>query len=136
MPTESRQIAFREAEFFNAVRDYRLRRGEPLPMGSVLGIDIREEPDLTATIRISNDEGDSIETVALPTESIAAALILFCINRKIPLTANAAKSIRTSGDNIILLIDISADSFRAPKSASKTPGWPYIKGDASANGTI
>ena len=80
LPTELREISFRETEFFSAVRDYRLRRGEPLPVGSVLGIDFADDAtDLSATIRIGQDDGPQIISVAVPTESIAAALIYFCI---------------------------------------------------------
>lgn len=96
------------------MRDYRLRRGEPLPVGSVLGIDFADDAtDLSATIRIGQDEtgqddGPQIISVAVPTESIAAALIYFCINNKIPLPAHAAKSIKKMGTSVALVININA----------------------------
>ena len=108
MPTEMREIAFREREFFSAVRDYRLRRGEPLPAGSVVGIEFEEDDDdLTATIQIGRDKGREVVSVALPTESIAAALIFFCINHKIPLPAHAAKTIKKQGRSVALVININ-----------------------------
>ena len=122
MPTEMREIAFRETEFFSAVRDYRMRRGEPLPIGSVLGIEFdKEENDLTARIRIGKDEGSDVTAIDLPTESIAAALIFFCINHKIPLPAHAAKSIKKLNDNIILVININMLNYNSKNFGTKMP---------------
>ena len=136
MPTELREIAFRESEFFNAVRDYRLRRGEPLPVGSVLGIDLNEDPSLSAIIRIGDDDGASIETIALQAESIAAALILLCINRKIPLPAHADKSVLKAGDNVILKINITAENYYPKKAGTKIPDLPYLRGAAPDRGRL
>lgn len=128
MPTEMREIAFRETEFFTAVRDYRLRRGEPLPMGSVLGIDFgEEETDVTARIRIGKDDGADVTAVDLPTESIAAALIFFCINHKIPLPAHAAKSIKKLGGNIVLVININMLNYNAKNFGAKLPTLPHAR---------
>ena len=128
MPTEMREIAFRETEFFSAVRDYRLRRGEPLPMGSVLGIDFDEdEADVKARIRIGKDDGRDEMSIELPTESIAAALIFFCINHKIPLPAHAAKSIKKLGSNIILVISINMLNYNAKNFAAKLPTLPSAR---------
>ena len=122
MPTEMREIAFRETEFFTAVRDYRLRRGEPLPMGSVLGIDFDEdEVDVRARIRIGKDDGRDVMSVELPTESIAAALIFFCINHKIPLPAHAAKSVKKFGGGIVLVVSINMLNYNAKSFAQKLP---------------
>ena len=122
MPTEMREIAFRETEFFSAVRDYRLRRGEPLPNGSVLGIDFDEDDsDLTAHIRIGKDEGSEVTDIALQTESIAAALIFFCINHKIPLPAHAAKSVKKLNGNIVLVININMLNYNSKNFGAKMP---------------
>lgn len=126
MPTEMREIAFRETEFFSAVREYRLRRGEPLPIGSVLGIEFDEEDDdVTATIKIGKDEGRDVISVALPTESIAAALIFFCINHKIPLPAHAAKSVKKLGNSVALVININMLNYNAKNFGSKIPTLPH-----------
>lgn len=128
MPTEFRQIEFQKTEFFSAVRDYRARRGEPLPLGSVLGIDFGEQPDIKAKIRISSDEGDDVTEIELAPEIIAAALILFCINRKIPLPAHAQKSIKRLGANIGLVINIDMANYNARRFSDKVPDLPYLRG--------
>ena len=128
MPTEMREIAFRETEFFSAVRDYRLRRGEPLPIGSVLGIEFdEEEADLTATIKIGKSDGHDIISVAVPTESIAAALIFFCINHKIPLPAHAAKSIKKAGNSVALVININMLNYNSKNFGAKIPSLPNVR---------
>jgi hypothetical protein len=125
-----RQIAFRDAEIFSAIKDYRSRRGEPLPVGSVVGIDVEDAPDVTATIRIAQDGGRAVIRVELSAESIAAALILFCIKRKIPLPAHADKSIRKSGDTIVLLINISLEYYAMRQYGSKARPLPGLRDPA------
>jgi hypothetical protein len=103
MATEIRQIVFKQTEVCAAINDYRRRRNEPLPVGTIDGIAFSEGPDVTATLTIKNNAGDNI-AVTLSREAVAAALILFCINRKIPLPAKGQKKLQKIGDSVGLTI--------------------------------
>ncbi len=103
MTTEIRQIAFLPSEVCAAIHDYRRRRGEPLPAGTITGVDFGEGPEVTVTLNIQND-AKGVTQVAVTAEATAAALILFCINRKIPLPAKAQKKLARIGNSIGLMI--------------------------------
>ena len=104
MTTEVRQIFFQQTEVCAAIQDYRRRRNEPLPTGSIMGITFGNQPDINATLKIQAQSDDSLISVILPSEALAAALILFCINRKIPLPAKAQKKLQRIDDSVGLLI--------------------------------
>lgn len=102
MTTEIRQITFHPAEVCAALQDYRRRRNEPLPAGSIAHVDFGTEPEIVVTLTIENDSTGAKHEIAFGTETIGAALILFCINRKIPLPATAQKKVQRVGDTIAL----------------------------------
>ena len=104
MTTEIRQIAFLPSEVCTAIHDYRRRRNEPLPQGTIMGVDFGEGPEVIVTLNIKNDATGVSSNIALAGEAVAAALILFCINRKIPLPAKAQKKVQRIGDSIGLTI--------------------------------
>ena len=104
MTTEIRQIAFLPSEVCTAIHDYCRRRNEPLPAGTITGVDFGDGPEVVVTLNVRNDSTGVSIPVSLTGESVAAALILFCINRKIPLPAKAQKKVQRIGDTIGLTI--------------------------------
>ena len=89
----------------------------------MLGIDFPDSaPDLDATIRIGLDDGPEIISIAVPTESIAAALIYFCINNRIPLPAHAAKSVKKTGNSVALVINVNGFPDGKPGTGDAGPG--------------
>src|SRR5262245_37125063 len=103
MTTEIRQIVFQQTELCAAIHDYKKRRAEPLPPGSIIGVTCGDGPDPTATLTIRNDSTNGVIIVTFNAEEIAAALILFCINRRIPLPAKAGKKLVRYGDSFALM---------------------------------
>ncbi len=102
MPTEMRQSVFRMVEVVTAVTDYHRRRGIALPIGTVVGVDIVEEDGVHGALLV---QGDSVTTrFDVKAEVLAAALILFCINRKIPLPVDADKRLQRVGDGVALMV--------------------------------
>ena len=105
MPREMRQIMFRSPEIMSAVMDYHRRRAIPLPKGTAAGCMIVDEPALSAMLSIQADGGGT-SVVTINAEMLAAALILYCINRKIPLPAEADKRLQKVGEDGVALIVI------------------------------
>ncbi|NBB84017.1 MAG: hypothetical protein GVY28_11505 [Alphaproteobacteria bacterium] len=91
MTAELRYIAFSPAEVVRAITDYRRRRQQPLPSGSVIGFEIAAAPSVRASLRIGADGGGRAQTVVVPTEQLGAALVLHCITNRIPVPARAHK---------------------------------------------
>jgi len=100
-----RQIMFRSPEIMTAITEYHRRRAIALPHGTAVGCIVIDEPALSAVVTIQADNGTMSEVTA-NAEVLAASLILYCINRKIPLPAEADKRLQKVGDDGVALIVI------------------------------
>jgi len=103
MPTEMRQIAFTQREVSRALIEYDRRRDHHFPSGSVRKVDIQDDPDIHATVTIESIGGGASDT-KIGTAELAAALILYCINYRIPLPAESAKRLQKVGDGVALFV--------------------------------
>jgi hypothetical protein len=106
MPKEMRQILFSAGEVVSAVTDYHRRRNLPLPLGTVLRCVILDDPEVRGVLVIQSDDRQLID-LAITAEMLAASLILYCINRKIPLPAEAEKKLQKVGENGVALFVIT-----------------------------
>lgn len=104
MPTETRHISFRPHEIVAAISDFHQRRKLPIPKGKVLGIAFTDPPNIQATLSILPDDDPQAVDFTMNSETLAAALVFYCINRSIPLPALAKKQLQRQGDEIALVI--------------------------------
>ena len=105
MPAEIRLIIFNEVEVLSALTEYRRQRNEPLPSSYNVKLTIRGEPKIQVTLVIVPEKDEMPVKVVFEREELAAALIMYCIGRKIPLPATGvSKTIQLFGDNIALQI--------------------------------
>ncbi len=104
MPTEIRNIIFSTNEVLFAVKDFRQRKKDPLPSGSILDCKMIEKPEVHARIEMACDPDGAKRTITFESEELAAALILFCINRRIPLPANAIKILQLFDGELGLVV--------------------------------
>src|SRR5258706_8479404 len=91
MPTEMRHIVFTPNEVWRSITQYRHRRREPLPAGTISNLRIEEKPDVHVVLYITADTSKTPEEIVFQGAELAAALVMFCIERKIPLPAARAK---------------------------------------------
>jgi hypothetical protein len=91
MPTELRHIVFTTNEVLRSVTQYRHRRREPLPQGTISNLKIEDRPDVHVVIYITSDDRKTSQEVVFQGAELAAALVMYCIERKIPLPAARAK---------------------------------------------
>lgn len=101
MATEYRQIVFAPKETVRAVVDYRKWRKDPLPDGRFLKFEMRTDP-ISADFTVQAGEGAREFSAAA--DELASALILFCINHKIPIPAKSKKDLKYVGDKLALTI--------------------------------
>lgn len=99
MPTEMRHIVFTPNEVLRSITQYKVRRREPLPRGTVSNLDIEERPDIHVVLSITGDGATIPQKITFKGAELAAALVMFCIERKIPLPANGAKKTLRVFDN-------------------------------------
>jgi hypothetical protein len=111
VPTELRHITFRPVEIVCAIHEYRRRMRRPLPSGLLRAFRISNEAGsespVYASFEISPDGSLERQMIDLKEAELAAALILFCINRKIPLPVGSSKALRRSGDGVTLVVAIT-----------------------------
>ena len=104
MPLEYRQIVFTSTEVLLAIREHRKRMRTPLPPGSITRFEIGGEPAVGADLEIADDKTTSRQVIRVEGEALAAALILYCIDHRIPMPIDAAKRIAVTDKGLTLSI--------------------------------
>lgn len=122
MTVEIRYIAFTPNEVVRAVADYRRRRGKPLPVGPVTGLDVYASPAIEVSLKIAHPERGDERTVAVRAEQLAAALVLYCISSRIPVPARAQKTLFAGRDGgVVLGYAMGLSSEDQPTFATAVP---------------
>jgi hypothetical protein len=108
LPAELRLIIFSATEVMVAVRDHRRRIRNPLPTGTVAGFEMRSDDGIYADLAIADDATGKKTTIRINDEALAAALILYCIDHKIPMPVKATKSLGLIEGQLRLTIRIAS----------------------------
>lgn len=116
---ELRCLVFTDQEVVGAILDRRRRRREPGLPGTVTGISYQAEDGLDAVLDLMTDQGDT-ESMTVPEHEVTAALVAYCMNRRIPLPADADKFLYLVNDNLTLMITLNFN--RAPRLVSDADG--------------
>ncbi len=114
MPGEIRLIIFNQVEVLGALTEYRKRRGKPLPSSEDVEVTIRDKPKILVNLAIVPEGKEMPFEIVFGGEELAAALIMYCIARKIPLpAAGVSKTMRLMGDSVVLQIlkDVTSEQF-------------------------
>ena len=128
MPTELRHLIFSPAEVLDAVKEFNRRRGTPLPAAGVAqcGPDGMEAEEGTIRFRIvltsppakeavpDKSVKDTQREMIIESHVLAAALILYCRDRRIPLPVIAEKSLQRFGEQVCLVATIRSKTDRLP----------------------
>lgn len=104
MTEETRSITFSPNEIVTAIAEFHFRRKLPIPKGKVVEMSFTAPPEIEVHLRIQGEGEASPAEFNLKSETVAAALVFYCINRSIPLPALARKQLRLHGDGLELLI--------------------------------
>jgi hypothetical protein len=116
VPSEIRHLLFHESEVVSALTEFHRRAKDPLPAGMVVRFVLHDQPSVRVEIEIARDEtGEKRKGIVVEKERLAAALILHCKMKKIPLPASAIKVLRIVQNQLALVVTIGA----APEVADK-----------------
>ena len=116
---ELRCLAFTEQEVVAAVVERRRRLREPLPEGAVQGVSYRTEGGIAVTIHAVNSEGQNT-AITVPEAEASAALVNFCMSRKIPMPVDSDKYLQVIKDSLTLMITMRFN--RSHKSSQAGEG--------------
>jgi hypothetical protein len=116
MPSEIRHIIFRPGEIIQAIKEYYRRRGQALPRGTVLSCNpecyaateavrlrLVIAPDIIDRPASLKPIQPAEQVVLVETPDLAAALILYCRDRGIPLPYKATKSLQVIDERLCLV---------------------------------
>ena len=103
---EMRCIVFEDAELVKALMAYRRRSGKPLPSGQISGLEIEKKPEVIVRMTITSDAGEKVVVPSSGAE-LAAAMIAYCIDTRVPVPASSNKSITTIDGHIALKVMLS-----------------------------
>ena len=115
---ELRCIVFTEQELISVIVGRRRKRNEELPQGTVESVKFRTGETIETVIEVKDDYG-KVTNLVLPEPEVAAALIAFCMGRKIPLPVEAEKTLHVIKDAATLIITMNFK--KAPRLVSTGP---------------
>ena len=110
MPTEIRKVVFSEEEIVKAILSQNHHSRRKLPPGDIVKIKANggSEPNLELTV--FDPEAEKPKTINLGAPYLAAAMLRFCFENKIPIPRHADKSVEILGSSVALSISINANS--------------------------
>jgi hypothetical protein len=111
---EYRLIFFRESELVRAIGGFARLRKTPLPVGQITRL-VLDADALTLSLHLEKDDGGSVERVYNASE-VAAALISYCKDARIPLPRKGNKELRViSGRPAFLIRERAAPQSGPPE---------------------
>ena len=122
MPTEMRRIVFTEEELKEAITLYNRVAAQKLPPGLVVGCDLKGNEKVEVVLSISDQSTGDTHSVTLGAAHLGACLIRFCIEKKVPLPRNWAKSLQVIGDSIALNLTRDLSEERLPSERNDGAG--------------
>jgi len=108
MPSELRRIVFSESEIIEALDRFAKATRHAMPAGKITACRIDSKSALSATLTVQHMAEGSTHTVRFDNASIAAALIRYCIEKKIPIPRASEKSVEAQGPGVALILNLPA----------------------------
>ena len=105
---ELRCIIYNKNELAIAIKDHRKRAARPLPAGVLVDVKIDSKPNITVTLKVSDDKGGT-HVVSFSGAELAAALIAFCIDQRVPLPVAAKKSLTLIEGQVALRVTLDSN---------------------------
>ncbi|MCH8997044.1 MAG: hypothetical protein IID48_02095 [Proteobacteria bacterium] len=107
MISEIRYLLFQEQDVLRALIEYRKSKNQPLPTGSIAKFKIQRKQPMSCTLSIHEDEAGRKADIIFTNDVMRAALISYCMYKKIPLPVRAEKELQVFGDRIGLLVSLN-----------------------------
>lgn len=109
---ENRQILFSKMALLEAVLMQLKKLQQKIPVGKIEDIDVRDEEKITVTLRLRDLHTNKLHDLPVAPEALAAGLIAFCLDHRIPVPRRAAKSLRMIDGQVALILELPPRSAR------------------------
>ena len=113
MPSEMRIIVFSPEEVLEAIEGFDAHADKRLFRGKAIDCHVRKNPKVHAVLEVERAGGEEMDTVDLNASQLAAALISYCRERRIPLPRNAKKELDVIDDQLVLRLEVGAKNKAA-----------------------
>ena len=107
MISEIRYLMFEEQDLLRAMIEYRKSKNQPLPAGLIVEFKVQRKQPMTCTLSICKDETGKKADVIFTNDIMRAALISYCMYKKVPLPVKAVKDLQMFGERIGLLVSLN-----------------------------
>ena len=104
MPSEMRKLVFSIEELQAALVNYSLRTNKKLPNSTIDHIEVEGKEGVTATIVYMREGTEEAKSVEFAQNDVAAAIILYCNSRNIPLPRDAKKVVVPIEDSVGMIV--------------------------------
>ncbi len=110
---EMRTLSFTERESITAIIDLLRKLRQPLPSGQIVGLELAEDP-VSARLVVEDDYG-ARTTIERNAAELAAALVNYCIERRIRLPSSGSKFVEVIAGDLNLVIYMKEGEMKASK---------------------
>lgn len=120
---EMRTLGFNEREATQAIIDLLRKQRATLPVGQVMGLELKEDP-VSADLIIQDDDGKRT-IISRSAAELAASLVNYCIERKVRLPTMANKFVEVIAGSLNLVVymeDVESATPRKKTMRSRSPG--------------
>ena len=118
---ELRCLAFTDQEVALAIIERRRRLREPLPEGAIQKVSYETTNGIAVNILAHTDQGSDSSITAHDSE-VSAALVNYCVNRRIPMPVDADKYVQVISDSLTLMITMRFNkSHKGAGEENKAP---------------
>jgi hypothetical protein len=120
VPTETRILVFSPDEVAEALAEYRDAGNGRLPAGDIVHCRVGEDaPDIT--IKVMTPASREVLTATVAAEAVGAALVAFCLSRKVPLPMKSTRSLEAQGSDLALRISRNRGARALPDFVVSRP---------------
>ena len=102
---EIRCITFNEREAVTAVLDRRRAQRQAIPAGLIQGLTFKSTKGTASVLRVEDYDGNKTP-IDISEAEMAAALVAYCLARKMPMPAKSNKGVQVIGGDITLILTI------------------------------
>lgn len=122
MSSEVRYILFNAGEVARTIVQFCARRRVALPPGSIVDFRIIVQPRLEVALTVAPDDVTKGRVrESLSEDGLTAALVLYCVNNRIPVPMKAGKRIMVTGEGIILALALGLEDWQTVNFSKVTP---------------
>ncbi len=105
MPTELRRLVFSNSQLRAALDNYRRVSTGDIPRGRIVAVGLKHNrPDPKVMIAFRDEAKGEDRSVDIEPKTVAAALLVYCMEFDVPVPRSARKKLTMMGDNLCLEI--------------------------------